>query len=530
MENKKQIINIINFIRGFDSEPQPPLETYYTVKNQIELIDKYNFKSTFLIQYDALQMDNFRELMLSLDKSRYEIGVWFEVIKPLAEDCGVKWNCDREWSGLCNCGYTMAYPNDIREKMVDLVFEQFKGIFGYYPKVFGAWFYDTHIIRYINDKYSLDALCNCKEQFGTDGYTLWGGYYGQAYYPSRANIFVPAQNKNSQMNIPVFKMLGSDPIYQYDCSSNEDLSPMKSQRVITLEPVYHDIGGGLNEWVDWYLKENFNGECLSFGYAQAGQENSFGWQKMKDGLIYQFALFDELHKQGKIQIEQLGETGRWYKEKYSETPASTITAHSAFDDENKKTTWYCSKNYRINLYTENGSLRIRDFHIFDESIEDPFDTEVCKETFAVYETLPVVDGYLYSGNGIRSGAFLRYANKTAFNCRDMSFKETALNECEVDFTSDIGFINFALSEDKIEIQSDRDFQIENIIGRECEYLPERIKSDKKEITLRYHEKQYTIKLLSGIFVDENTILSENSKITIIFKLDKNNKKASVKRA
>lgn len=50
------------------------------------------------------------------------------------------------------------------------------------------------------------------------------------------------------------------------------------------------------------MKENFNDECLSFGYCQAGQENSFGWQKMKDGLIYQFALFDKLQKEGKIDF------------------------------------------------------------------------------------------------------------------------------------------------------------------------------------------------------------------------------------
>ena len=163
MEKKRQIINIVNFIRGYDSEPQPPLETWYTVKNQIELIDKYNFKATFLIQYDALQMDHFRDLMLSLDPERYEIGVWFEVIKPLAEDCGIEWKCDREWSGHCNCGYAMAYSNEVREKMADLVFEQFKSIFGHYPRVLGAWLYDTYTIRYISDKYGLDALCNCKE-------------------------------------------------------------------------------------------------------------------------------------------------------------------------------------------------------------------------------------------------------------------------------------------------------------------------------------------------------------------------------
>ncbi|MBR4241155.1 MAG: hypothetical protein IKR97_02925 [Eubacterium sp.] len=520
MEKNRRIINIVNFIRGFDSEPQPPLETYETVKRQIELIDKYNFKATFLIQYDALQMKHFRDLMLSLDRERYEIGVWFEVIKPLAEDAGVEWKCSREWSGLCNCGYAMAYPTEVREKMIDLVFEQFKGIFGDYPKVFGAWFYDTYTIRYINDKYSLDALCNCKEQFGTDGYTLWGGYYGQAYYPSRANVFLPAQSEETQMNIPLFKMLGSDQVYQYDCSSNEDLSPKTAQRVITLEPVYHDIGGGLNEWVDWYLKENFNGECLSFCYAQAGQENSFGWQKMKDGLKYQFALFSELEKQGKIEIEQLGESGRWFKEKYSSTPASTITAHSAYDDENKKTAWYCCKNYRINLYSENGVLRIRDFHIFDDSIKDQFDNAVCKETFAVYETLPVVDGYLFSGGGIRSGAFFRYRDHSKFKCKDMKFRQTGENECEVEFISDGGFVCFALSEGRIEISSDRDFEIENIISRKSDFVPELISYDEKSVFLKYKGKKYSVESEEGNFENEKIAKSHNSKLILTFSLDR----------
>lgn len=509
MSDKRQIINIINFIRGFDSEPQPPLETYHTVQNQIELIDKYNFRSTFLIQYDALQMDNFRELMLSLDQSRYEIGVWFEVIKPLAEDAGVEWKCDREWSGLCNCGYAMAYDLKTREKMIDLVFEQFKGIFGYYPRVFGAWFYDTYTARYINDKYGLDAFCNCKEQYGTDGYTLWGGYYGQAYYPCRSNVFIPAQTKAEQMDIPVFKMLGSDQVYQYEFGRNEDLSPRKSQSVITLEPVYHDAGGGLPKWVDWYLKENFNGECLSFGYAQAGQENSFGWQKMKDGLIYQFALFDKLQKEGKIEIEQMGETGRWYKEKYDTTPASTITAHSAYDDENKDTVWYCSKFYRINLHGENGNPYIRDLHIFDETIEDQFDNAVCEETFAVYESLPVVDGFLFSGNNIKSGAYFFDENGNRLTYNNMTYTELNDSQCRIQFDDALDVV---LTENSIEITGKNDFVIENVISRISQHVPKFVESSDKEIVLEYLGKKYSVKLCEGMFVRKTKLISTNKKI------------------
>ena len=106
-------------------------------------------------------------------------------------------------------------------------------------------------------------------------------------------------------------MLGSDQVYQYDFGMDKDSGAAGVQGVITLEPVYcgNSGGGGVPKWVDWYLRENFNGECLSFGYTQAGQENSFGWESMKNGLNYQFARFERLRDEGKITVEPLGETG-----------------------------------------------------------------------------------------------------------------------------------------------------------------------------------------------------------------------------
>lgn len=88
------------------------------------------------------------------------------------------------------------------------------------------------------------ASCNCKDQYGTDGYTLWGGYWNQAYYPSRLNGYMPAQTQEGQIPVPVFRMLGSDPIYQYDTGLGHSI-----QGVITLEPVYGDAGGSENGYV-----------------------------------------------------------------------------------------------------------------------------------------------------------------------------------------------------------------------------------------------------------------------------------------
>lgn len=61
--------------------------------------------------------------------------------------------------------------------------------------------------------------------------------------------------------------------------------------------------------MDWYLKENFNGKCLNFAYTQVGQENSFGWEAMKNGLTYQIEKVAKMQQEGKINIETLAETG-----------------------------------------------------------------------------------------------------------------------------------------------------------------------------------------------------------------------------
>ena len=50
--------------------------------------------------------------------------------------------------------------------------------------------------------------------------------------------YMPAQNLENQIPVPVFRMLGSDPIHQYDNGLGGNV-----QRVVSLEPVYTKGGG-----------------------------------------------------------------------------------------------------------------------------------------------------------------------------------------------------------------------------------------------------------------------------------------------
>ena len=87
---KRNVVNFINFIRGVE-----PRESYSIVEPVIEQIKIHNelkIKCTFLIQYDALIDPVYIDLLKDLDRTQYEIGVWFETVQPLVEKVCLKWN------------------------------------------------------------------------------------------------------------------------------------------------------------------------------------------------------------------------------------------------------------------------------------------------------------------------------------------------------------------------------------------------------------------------------------------------------
>ena len=201
MNNRPSIVNIINFIRGV--EPREPVDLYEPVRQQLALLEKYQMRGTFLLQYDALIDSNFTNM---LKNTPHEIGCWVEIVEPLCKAASIPWRGRFPWDWHSHVGFTVGYPPHEREKLMDIYMQKFHEIFGRYPKSAGSWMIDAHTMNYLSQKYGITASCNCKDQWGTDGYTLWGGYYGQAYYPSKTNAYAPSQTQDNQIPIPVFKM------------------------------------------------------------------------------------------------------------------------------------------------------------------------------------------------------------------------------------------------------------------------------------------------------------------------------------
>jgi hypothetical protein len=385
-----RIVNIYNFIRNSDFRLKDSEEILFDcTRRQIGLLKSVELPATWALQYDALINPRYPALLKAELRTNDEIAAWWEIPKQLAEKAGLKWRGHFEWDPEAQVGFSPGYTPEERRKLVDVYMADFKAIFGRYPRTVGSWFIDEVTLEYMAEKYGIVASCNCKDQIGTDFYTLWGGYWNQAYYPSRLNAYMPAQTRAGQINIPIFRMLGSDPIYQHGTTPG----------LISLEPVYKDGGGGSPKWVSWFMNSLVHQPSLAFGYTQAGQENSFGWDAMRSGLTNQILLFAALAKAGAIRVETLEQTGKWFRDKFPLTPSTAVVALDDWKEQERKTVWYDSRFYRLNILWEREGFFIRDIHCFDERIASPTHETALKEISLTYETLPIVDWAFWSRTG-----------------------------------------------------------------------------------------------------------------------------------
>jgi len=445
--NSKKIVNIINFVRAEDPRVEQSV-LYGTFKNQVELCKSYPMPYTFLMQYDAFVRPEYVELLTNEKDPNMEVGVWIELAQEQVEKVGIKWD-GREgfkWDWYVHPGMLMGYSIPERKLLIDELMGRFFEVFGYYPKSVGSWLLDSWSIAYMEEKYNIDAFMICKEQYGTDGYTLWGGYYNQAYYPSKKNMFVPAQSKEEQINTPVIRMLGPDPIYQYDFGLDENYDYNHCQHVMTIEPVWEC--GQNPDWVDWYLHSTFEEESLNMAYTQTGQENPFTWARFGEGLIMQMKKLYDGFNSGKFEVLSMGDTGRWFKKAFTSTPATAMTSLTDWKNQGKQTVWYNCKRYRANILTENNGMLLRDLFLFDENYEERYWKEIATGSSAVYDTLPMVDGYRWGGNGVRSGwHFVEKGTNNKANGEIISTERLTENDLKVNLKLNQKNASFVFSED-----------------------------------------------------------------------------------
>ena len=407
-----KIVNIMNFARSFEPRDRATeLKLADTTIAQMRLVNELNVPATFLLQYDVLCNENFMRRIFTEASDNIEFGFWYEVVEPLTTACGIPYESKRgyKWDWNIKPGFSMSYPKAQRTALIDEAMRKFKEIFGYYPKIVGSWILDTHTVNHLAKKNAVEGICFCRDQINTDAYTLVGGYFNQAYYPSVNNMFTPAQSEDTQVNVPLFRLLGPDPIHNYDSEKYRPKGVTPS--VYTMEVVHNTTAGGSKEVSDWYFKNYFDNESLGFSYMQIGQENSFAYIDIITPLRYQI---EALIKRDDIKLEKMSDTAKAFKAKYKETPSTCVCALDNWEDVDVQSIYYDSKHYTANIFRYENKIFIRAIYLFDDRIKDVYDLKECDTFDAVFENMPIVDTIYQKGDTDGGYGIVLDSDATAF--------------------------------------------------------------------------------------------------------------------
>lgn len=389
------VTNIMNFVRTFeprDAECESKLLD--TAKEQLRQCKRLGLPATFLLEYDALVNPDYTDFFKAEADDSIELGFWYEVVEPLTTDIGIPYESKHgyRWDWNIKPGFSISYTNDIKEKLIDQAMNKFREVFGYYPRTVASWVLDTYTVSYLTEKYDIDALAICRDQINTDAYTLVGGYFSGLYFPSKNNIFTPASCEENSMRAPVIKLLGADPIHNYD-SSKYLADKTNLIGVYTLEPACE--GGSNPKIVDWFFRTYYDNENLGIGYTQIGQENSFALLDIVSSLEMQYK---KLMEKG-VKFEKMCDTGAAFKKNYKLTPPAAVSALDNWDTVDCQSVYYSSKSYVANLLRHEGTVTLRSIYFFDDRIKDTYIDSLCETFSSIHENMPIVDTFPQRGEG-----------------------------------------------------------------------------------------------------------------------------------
>ncbi len=477
---------------------------------QMEMNNKRNVAATYLPTYEAFTDDDFKALLKNNIKDRDEIGVWMGIAQPLVDRVNIQWRgkLGFDWVHTSNVCLLTGYTNEEKERLIDEIMNSFKEIFGYYPKTVAAWILDVYSVKYMTDKYGIDAVIICREQWGMDSMSPWGGPYYGGYYPCKNNIMCPAQTAEEQINTPVFRMYVNDPIYCYYEHMDEEFNGVPAGPQ-TQEPTWPT--GQSTKWLKWIWECIFGEKNCGFSYFQLGHENSFGWDRVQKGRNIQHELLENYgnHKY-KPEYICVGEMGRRFKEKYKKTPARVVGALEDWMELGNQSLWFNNSNYRINIFADKENVWIRDIHIFDESYKERYLTEPCEEHGVLYDNLPVMDGVRFAASDIQKPGF--YFGKGYI--KDYEQRDDA---CYVQIQTEDKLITLKFGDKKIEMSAQKDFELD--FKYYCGTYHARsyiIRIDEKEIGYALRKKVYSVTLEDGR-INDMVIKSENGKVTMALK-------------
>ena len=355
---ENSFVNIVNPVRGKDFWGLKDQEPLTVVKEQLKVIQENNFVATWLLRPDALFDEEISHYFKNFPQGQ-ELGVFLEVTPSWAQKAKVSYHQGILWHEA-NSVFLSGYTVEERKVLIDDAFAKFKEIFGDYPQSVGAWHIDAKSLEYMQKKYAITGALICADQFLTDNYQIWGGWWGVPYYPSRFNVLIPAQSKRNKLQVVIFQWAARDPLNGYGSGVQESTFSVQANDYLK----HHLNTDYFSKLVDVYLQP-LEGK---FGQITIGLENDNSWSIV--GKEYENQI--KILASKKIKAATMSDFAVWYQK---EIPGLSPQHQIASEDllgSGKKATWLMSINGRLGILEDRDKKTIRDWRIYNEKWAEPY--------------------------------------------------------------------------------------------------------------------------------------------------------------
>jgi len=324
---------------------------------QEKVVDEQDLAATWLLTYDVLNNPDLVQILKSFS-DRYEFGIFLEISPGLATDSEVFYHQSGSWH-FANSVFLSGYSQEERKRLIDKVFEKFKDSFGTYPKAVGAWWVDSFSLKYMLDKYKITTSLGLADQFSTDGYQVWGGYFFP-FYPSKYHSAMPALDLENKLDVVIVNWASRDPLngYYHSFFSTQDY----------LQPPVNKDTAYFENLLRTYL---FNQE--SFGHIVVGLESDLSPEVYENEFKRQLMVVKKLENEG-VSVVTMSQFADWYRKKF---PKLSPVFSLAVDDilgSGKQVFWFGSPYYRIGLSFDKitQKTKIFDLRSYHKNFQEPY--------------------------------------------------------------------------------------------------------------------------------------------------------------
>ncbi|MDO8638595.1 MAG: hypothetical protein Q7R43_03395 [Candidatus Daviesbacteria bacterium] len=357
--SQNSFVSVVNPVRGSDFWDLKDQKVETAVLGESEILKKYNVSATWLIRYDALLDESIISKIKNLSDEK---GLFLEVTPSWTKDAGVDYHKGETWHSA-GSAFLTGYEPDVREKLIDSVFEKFKSIFGSFPKSVGAWWVDAHSLSYMQIKYGITASLIVADQYTTDNYQIWGQYFSTPYYPSKNNALHPAQNLDSKIPVVIQQWAPRDPVNSYGNGVGESTYSVQANDYID----YHNLDTNyFSKLVDIYTKQPLN----KFSQIVVGLENSYDWKKYSKEYENQIKSLVDKRNAGQISIVTMADFAEWYKASFSQlSPEQIIIADDPLGTF-RKVVWFMNPYYRVGWFLNQDGSVFRDIRQYIDGEEE----------------------------------------------------------------------------------------------------------------------------------------------------------------